>query len=353
MNAGRMLKEGGAHREAGGRRDGRPLVARLVAAGIPVLGHGAAAAIAPGGGYRAQGKTAEPARRLLEEAQALQEAGAFGVVLELVPAPLAEAVTQRLAIPTIGIGSGAGCDGQVRSRTTCWASPTMCPDTRACRICAPSSARRSAPTPPRWCATAASPASAVAADGPGRAAKGAGIMKIARTIAGARAFLAPRRREGHRIGLVPTMGYFHEGHLELMRHARAENDVAAVALRQPHAVWPQRRFQRYPRDFERDCQMAEHRRRPALLAAGGEMYPEPSLTWVTVTGSPIGWRGHAPGHFRGVATVVSKLLHIIERSACFGQKISLAPGDPAHGARPELPGRDRGGAHVRERTAWR
>ncbi|MBC8074987.1 MAG: 3-methyl-2-oxobutanoate hydroxymethyltransferase, partial [Chloroflexales bacterium] len=65
-------------------------------------------------GQRVQGKTAAAARKILEDALAVQQAGAFAVVLELVPAPLASAVTERLKIPTIGIGAGAGCDGQVQ-----------------------------------------------------------------------------------------------------------------------------------------------------------------------------------------------------------------------------------------------
>jgi 3-methyl-2-oxobutanoate hydroxymethyltransferase len=90
-------------------------VVALVGAGIPVMGH---IGLTPQsatmlGGFRAQGRTAEKARRLLEEAIALEEAGCFALVLEAVPAPVAARITETLAIPTIGIGSGAECDGQV------------------------------------------------------------------------------------------------------------------------------------------------------------------------------------------------------------------------------------------------
>jgi 3-methyl-2-oxobutanoate hydroxymethyltransferase len=90
-------------------------VVALVGAGIPVMGH---IGLTPQsatmlGGFRAQGRTAEKARRLLEEAIALEEAGCFALVLEAVPAPVAARISETLVIPTIGIGSGAECDGQV------------------------------------------------------------------------------------------------------------------------------------------------------------------------------------------------------------------------------------------------
>ena len=116
-NAGRLLKEGGcqAVKLEGGVKVA-PTVKRLVDAGIPVMGH---IGLTPQsvnelGGYRAQGKTAEAATRLLMDAQALQEAGAFAVVLECIPTPLARVITGRLRIPTIGIGAGPHCDGQVQ-----------------------------------------------------------------------------------------------------------------------------------------------------------------------------------------------------------------------------------------------
>lgn len=90
-------------------------VAAIVGAGVPVMGH---VGLTPQtatmlGGFRAQGRTAEKAERLLDDALALQEAGCFAIVLEAVPAPVATRVTEELSIPTIGIGAGAGTDGQV------------------------------------------------------------------------------------------------------------------------------------------------------------------------------------------------------------------------------------------------
>ena len=116
-NAGRLLQEGGAH--AVKLEGGVPVagtVRRLTEAGIPVMGH---LGLTPQsvnqlGGYRVQGRTLEQAQRLLDDAVALEEAGAFSIVLEAVPAELAGIVTRRLRIPTIGIGAGPDCDGQIQ-----------------------------------------------------------------------------------------------------------------------------------------------------------------------------------------------------------------------------------------------
>jgi 3-methyl-2-oxobutanoate hydroxymethyltransferase len=116
-NAGRFLREAGvqAVKMEGGVRTGRAIEA-VVRAGIPVMGHiGWTPQAKLGmGRVRVQGRTREAAQRLLSDALAVQEAGAFAIVLELVPEQLAAAITSRLRIPTIGIGAGAGCSGQVQ-----------------------------------------------------------------------------------------------------------------------------------------------------------------------------------------------------------------------------------------------
>jgi 3-methyl-2-oxobutanoate hydroxymethyltransferase len=116
-NAGRLLQEGGA--QAVKLEGGRPMAAtvrRLVESGIPVMGH---LGLTPQsvnqlGGHKVQGRTIEAATRLLTDAAALEDAGAFAIVLEGIPAPLAARITRRLHIPTIGIGAGPECDGQVQ-----------------------------------------------------------------------------------------------------------------------------------------------------------------------------------------------------------------------------------------------
>lgn len=116
-NAGRLLKETGATAvKLEGGEEVAEQVRRLTNAGIPVMGH---LGLTPQsvnqlGGYRLQGKTPAAAVKLLHDAKALEDAGAFAVVLETIPARVAECVTQRLEIPTIGIGAGPYCDGQVQ-----------------------------------------------------------------------------------------------------------------------------------------------------------------------------------------------------------------------------------------------
>jgi 3-methyl-2-oxobutanoate hydroxymethyltransferase len=116
-NAGRFLREAGAQavKIEGGVRSARTIEA-LVRAGIPVMGHIGLTpqAINTLGRVRIQGKSKDQARALLADALAVQEAGAFSIVLELVPGQLAQEITDRLRIPTIGIGAGAGCSGQIQ-----------------------------------------------------------------------------------------------------------------------------------------------------------------------------------------------------------------------------------------------
>jgi 3-methyl-2-oxobutanoate hydroxymethyltransferase len=116
-NAARFIQEGGAQAV---KLEGGEVVAdqvkRLVDCGIPVMGH---IGVTPQsqhqlGGFKARGKVIEEAKKLLGDARILEEAGAFAVVLECTPAPLSELITQKLAIPTIGIGAGPDCDGQVQ-----------------------------------------------------------------------------------------------------------------------------------------------------------------------------------------------------------------------------------------------
>ncbi len=115
-NAGRFLQEAGMDAvKLEGGRERLETIRAIISAGIPVMGH---IGLTPQsvhqlGGFRAQGKTADAAKRLIEDALALQDAGVFSIVLESVPGRLAELISQKLEVPTIGIGAGVGCDGQV------------------------------------------------------------------------------------------------------------------------------------------------------------------------------------------------------------------------------------------------
>lgn len=115
-NAGRIIQEAGADAvKLEGGREMLEEIRALIRANIPVMGHLGLTpqAVNQLGGYKLQGKDAESAKRIFEDAVLLQEAGCFAIVLELVPTPLASLISERLTIPTIGIGAGAGCDGQV------------------------------------------------------------------------------------------------------------------------------------------------------------------------------------------------------------------------------------------------
>lgn len=149
-------------------------------------------------------------------------------------------------------------------------------------------------------------------------------MQWATTIAEVRATVAAWRKEGLSVGLVPTMGYFHEGHLTLMRTAKKENDRLVVSLFvNPTQFGPSEDFDRYPRDHERDKALAEGAGADLVFApTPAEMYPEGYQSWVEVTELSQGMCGASrPGHFRGVTTVVSKLFMIVlPDRAYFGEK---------------------------------
>jgi pantoate--beta-alanine ligase len=152
-------------------------------------------------------------------------------------------------------------------------------------------------------------------------------MRTVRTVADLRSLLAPERRAGHRIGLVPTMGSYHEGHLSLMRRARAQNDVVVVSLFvNPAQFGPAEDFEAYPRDEQRDARLAEAEGVDVLFAPPvEEVYPEGFATTVALgalTDTLEGDRAQrGPEHFEGVTTVVTKLLNMIAPDvAYFGQK---------------------------------
>ena len=132
------------------------------------------------------------------------------------------------------------------------------------------------------------------------------------------------RRAGRSVGLVPTMGALHEGHLSLIRRCRGENDVAIMSLFvNPIQFNRKDDLDRYPRDLERDSRMARETGVDIVFAPGmAQMYPEGFATYITVEGITDRWEAASrPGHFRGVATVCAKLFTICRpHRAYFGQK---------------------------------
>ena len=148
---------------------------------------------------------------------------------------------------------------------------------------------------------------------------------IIETVKELREYLAGQRAAGKTVGLVPTMGFLHEGHLSLIREAKAENDVVVVSdFVNPTQFGPNEDFESYPRNIEQDTELA--------LSAGAdvifypsvsEMYPPESSTYVEVEGNitRVLCGTSRPTHFRGVTTVVNKLFNIVEpNKAYFGQK---------------------------------
>ena len=144
-------------------------------------------------------------------------------------------------------------------------------------------------------------------------------MEIVRTVAAMRAAVA-----GRRVGFVPTMGYLHEGHLSLVREARARADVVVVSIFvNPTQFGPNEDLARYPRDLERDVAMLSKEGVDLVFAPeANEIYPAGARTFVEVEGLSDRLEGASrPGHFRGVATVVTKLFEIVRPEvAVFGQK---------------------------------
>jgi pantoate--beta-alanine ligase len=149
-------------------------------------------------------------------------------------------------------------------------------------------------------------------------------MKIVETVAEMRQFCRDLRADKGLLALVPTMGALHEGHLSLVRRARAEcGAVAASIFVNPMQFGPNEDFSKYPRTFADDCAQLEAEGVDVLFApTAAEMYPEGAVTKISVEG--IGDRldgASRPGHFTGVATVVAKLFHVVEPGrAYFGQK---------------------------------
>jgi len=149
-------------------------------------------------------------------------------------------------------------------------------------------------------------------------------VKICATITETRAACLQLRPAGKRLGLVPTMGALHAGHLSLVRVAKAQCDAVAVSIFvNPTQFAPTEDLAEYPRTFSADCAALEQENVDILFAPTvEEMYRPGETTWVTVEGLSEKLDGRTrPGHFRGVTTVVSKLFHIVQPDfAFFGQK---------------------------------
>jgi len=149
-------------------------------------------------------------------------------------------------------------------------------------------------------------------------------MKIFNSIKEMQDFSLSRRREGKTLAVVPTMGFLHEGHMSLIDIAKKEADVVVVTIFvNPTQFGPNEDFEKYPRDFERDCNLCKSRGADAVFAPeSSEMYQGDQSTWVVEEVLSKGLCGKSrPVHFRGVTTVVAKLFNaVLPDVAVFGQK---------------------------------
>lgn len=150
-------------------------------------------------------------------------------------------------------------------------------------------------------------------------------MQVFSTVVEMQNWCVEKKRQGLTIGLVPTMGYLHEGHLALVHEAGQQCDIVVVSIFvNPTQFCAGEDFSEYPRDIERDQRVLEKERVDAIFAPSAkEMYPNGYNSWVEVQGDITTKLCGAtrPGHFRGVTTVVSKLFHIcVPDKAFFGQK---------------------------------
>ena len=149
-------------------------------------------------------------------------------------------------------------------------------------------------------------------------------MIVKKTKNNIRKVISEWKKRGLSVGFVPTMGFFHQGHLSLMKESLKRTDKTVVSIFvNPTQFGPNEDFNTYPRDIERDLALAESTGVHAVFVPDvQEMYPSPSKTWVEVEGLTKHLCGRSrPGHFRGVATVVTKLFNIIQPDvAVFGEK---------------------------------
>ncbi len=149
-------------------------------------------------------------------------------------------------------------------------------------------------------------------------------VRLFETKSDLKSFLKEVRKEGKSVGFVPTMGYLHEGHLSLVRCAKRENDLVVVSIFvNPTQFGKNEDFDRYPRDLERDLSLLEKEGADAVFAPSvEEIYPPNFSTFVEETDLSRRWEGEfRPGHFKGVCTVVAKLLNLVKPDrAYFGEK---------------------------------
>ena len=336
--ATRFLKEAGAQavKIEGGTPSREQLVKRLTEAEIPVVAHLGLTpqSIHKMSGYRVQAKSLQEINQLIRDALALEAAGAFAIVLEAIPGEVARRITVALRIPTIGIGAGLHCDGQILVLHDL-INLSFSPPAKFVRRYADAGAlitnaveryradvlRREFPADQESYHLGKETQAALEQQETRPETR---RLSVISTIEEMRHACAKLRAAGKTLGLVPTMGALHAGHLSLVEAAQADCDAVAVSVFvNPTQFGPKEDFAAYPRTLSEDVKVLEAAGVALLFAPTiEEMYPSNGSTFVTVEGLSDRLDGASrPGHFRGVATVVTKLLHIFAPDrAYFGQK---------------------------------
>ncbi len=315
-NAGRLMQHGANAVKLEGGFPVVPVVERIVAAGIPVMGH---LGLRPQsvhalGGFRRQAKTRQEQQQVIDEGLALQAAGAFSLVLEFVPDELGRDLANALSIPVIGIGAGPDCDGQVLvTHDILGLTGPHAPSFARCYAAGG-----------RNVIAAAQAFSAEVHAGAFPVRGGRSAPKVVQSIADLRVELANARRAGRSIGLVPTMGALHAGHAALLAEARRQNDfVVASVFVNPLQFDRIEDLEKYPRTWDADLALFQQHGVDLVFAPTvHDLYPGQQQTFVESPSLSRYLDGeHRPGHFRGVATVVLKLLNLVQPDrAYFGQK---------------------------------
>jgi cytidyltransferase-like protein len=236
------------------------------------------------GGFKVQGKEESRARELIDDAMALEDAGVFSIVLEAVPEALAKLITEKVSVPTIGIGAGRFCDGQVLvihdtigmysdftpKFVKQYANLKQTLRKRSAPISTMSghSGFRKKSIPTAW----------TIPFGKAILSEGALEMSLIETTAGLKEWLLRADRKNKSLALVPTMGFLHAGHLSLIGKAKQENDLVAVSVFvNPTQFAPGEDFQSYPRDIERDYRLA--------VEAGADLVFHPSVEEIYAPGA--------------------------------------------------------------------
>ena len=318
-NAGRLMKEGRCQAvKLEGGASVCPQIKAITAASIPVMAH---IGLTPQsvnvfGGFKVQGKSEEGAKKLIEEAKAVEEAGAFAIVLECVPAKLAEIISESINIPTIGIGAGSGCDGQILVYQDMLGMVSDFTPKFVKQFAKVGDVMKEA--------FAAYIEETKQGSFPAQVILGDRTMKIVKTVDEVRVIVKEWKKEGLTVGLVPTMGFLHEGHKSLITRAVSENDRVVVSdFVNPTQFGVGEDLESYPRDLERDTMLCEEAGANLIFNPEPEnMYFDDFSTYVNIESLSEELCGKSrPIHFRGVGTVVSKLFNIVNPDrAYFGQK---------------------------------